>query len=365
MDVETKLDLALRAPTQELVTREDLKILFETNSAPTHYQGFEISGLLHIGTLLVSGSKINDLHQAGVKTQVFLADWHSVINHKLGGDWDAIHSAAKYFAEGFKTFCPGVKTVLGSDLYHGNDAYWKNVVTFASHMTLARTLRTMTILGRSESDKLDLGQFLYAPMQGVDIHEIGADIAHAGMDQRKINMLSREVFPKMGWKPPVALHHELVPGLTEPEPVTAKTDGETMNAKIESVVTAKMSKSKPDSAILIHDSKQEIARKLARAYCPPASADPSTNPVLAFARLLFFRGEEKEFQVERDAKFGGDFVANSYPELENAYTSGRLHAADLKAGVAIAINDLVEPVRSHFEKKPELLAVFKGTQVTR
>ena len=33
------------------------------------------------------------------------------------------------------------------------------------------------------------------------------------MDQRNIHMLVREIFPKMNWKVPVAVHHKLLPGL--------------------------------------------------------------------------------------------------------------------------------------------------------
>ena len=53
-------------------------------------------------------------------------------------------------------------------------------------------------------------------MQAVDIHSLNVDIAHAGMDQRKIHMLVREIFPKMKWRVPVAIHHKLLPGLSKP-----------------------------------------------------------------------------------------------------------------------------------------------------
>jgi len=36
-------------------------------------------------------------------------------------------------------------------------------------------------------------------------------------------------------------------------------------------VEAKMSKSKPDSAVYMHDSPQEIQRKIKNAFCPPES----------------------------------------------------------------------------------------------
>ena len=91
------------------------------------------------------------------------------------------------------------------------------LVKFTKHMSIARTMRTLTIMGRSENEeKIDLAKLLYPPMQAVDIHSLDVDIAHAGMDQRKIHMLVREIFPKMKWKVPVAVHHKLLPGLTKP-----------------------------------------------------------------------------------------------------------------------------------------------------
>jgi len=143
-----------------------------------------------------------------------LAQLHKQTN--LKGDWEKILSATRYYEKAFKFFCPGVEVVIGSELYHNNDTYWRNLLRFSKHMTLSRTLRCMTIMGRSENEKLDLSQYFYPPLQATDIHEIGADIPHGGMDQRKAHILAREVFPKMGWKKPVAVHHHVLMGITEP-----------------------------------------------------------------------------------------------------------------------------------------------------
>ncbi len=355
MDVETRLELALRPPTQEVVEKDELRALFETKREPVHYIGLEISGMLHVGSLLLNGFKINDLKNAGCRTQVFLADWHSVINSKLGGDWEKIRAAAKYYEEAFRFFCPGVEISLGSELYHENDGYWKDVVAFSKNLTLKRATRCLTIMGRNENETLDLAKYFYVPMQGVDIKHLGVDIAHAGMDQRKIHMAAREVFPKMGWKKPVALHHYLLSGLTEPP----KASGE---GKEDEVYESKMSKSKPDSAIFIHDSPVEIRRKMAKAYCPPSA---EKNPVLEMARFVAFREEGAVLEVERPQKFGGDVVFDSYAALEKAYLEKKLHAMDLKNAVGSALDAALEPVRAHFEKKPELLNVFAEARVTR
>ncbi|WP_231434059.1 hypothetical protein [Candidatus Nanopusillus massiliensis] len=47
-----------------------------------HYIGYEISGYVHLGTAVVSGYKLIDFMNFA-ETEVFLADWHSVINNTL------------------------------------------------------------------------------------------------------------------------------------------------------------------------------------------------------------------------------------------------------------------------------------------
>ncbi|HLC47844.1 MAG TPA: tyrosine--tRNA ligase [Candidatus Norongarragalinales archaeon] len=354
MDVETRLEMAIRPPTAEIVAREELKELLEVNSHPTHYIGLEISGKLHLGSLLINGFKVNDLTKAGFKTQVFLADWHSVINNKLEGDWEKIGLASKYYEEAFKFFCPGAKIVRGTELYKGNDEYWRDVISFSKHMTLARATRCLTIMGRSERDSLELAQYFYPSMQGIDIKHLSADVAHAGMDQRKIHMVAREVFPKLGLKKPIALHHHLIPGLTEPP----KAEGDD---KEEKVAAAKMSKSLPSSAIFIHDTEKEISDKLKKAYCPSGTEG---NPVLEIAKYLIFH-ENKTFSISRDGKYGGDMEFGSYDELEKAYLAKTLHAMDLKSAVSLELNRIIEPIRGHFKGKENLLGVFEKAEITR
>ena len=90
MDVTEKVDLIAKPPTEEIVTKDELLELLKTNSKPKHYIGLEISGFLHLGSLLSTGFKINDFIKAGVNCTVFLADWHTLLNDKLGGDFENI-----------------------------------------------------------------------------------------------------------------------------------------------------------------------------------------------------------------------------------------------------------------------------------
>ena len=358
MDLETKIDLIKKPPTEEILVEEELRELLQTNEHPGHYQGFEISGLLHLGNLIVSGFKINDFLKAGINCQIFLADWHSFINNKFAGDWDKILSASKYYEEAFKFFCPGAKIVLGSDLYHNNDDYWRNLLRFAKHMTLHRTLRCMTIMGRCESDKLDLSQYFYASMQAVDVKEIGAEMPHGGMDQRKAHVLAREIYPKMGWKKPIAIHHHVLMGIAEPVKLESQD-------KLEQVIASKMSKSKPWTAIFIHDTEKQIKEKLRKAWCPERQAD--MNPVLELAEHVVFH-ENKTFKIERPAKFGGTIEFGSYSELAKAYCQGSLHPQDLKNAVADEISKIIRPIREYFETNKqaiEHLEIVRQAQITR
>jgi tyrosyl-tRNA synthetase len=358
LDLEKKIELICRPPTEEILVEEELQQLLQTNEHPAHYQGFEISGLLHLGNLVVSGFKINDFLRVGIKCQVYLADWHSFINNKFGGDWNKILSASKYYAEAFRFFCPGAKIVVGSELYHNNDEYWQNLLRFSKHMTLSRSLRCMTIMGRSESEKLDLSQYFYAPMQALDVKEIGADIPHGGMDQRKAHVLAREIFPKMGWAKPVAVHHHVLMGIAEPVKLKTKD-------KLEQVIASKMSKSKPWTAIFIHDTDKQISEKLQKAWCPEKLVE--MNPLLDIAKHVVFH-ENKLFKIERPAKFGGTVEFENYNELEKAYAQGNLHPQDLKNAVAGEISRIINPIRRYFEtdkQAKEHLETLKQAQVTR
>ncbi|HIJ08422.1 TPA: tyrosine--tRNA ligase [Candidatus Bathyarchaeota archaeon] len=358
MDLEEKMELICRPPTEEVLMIEEMRQLLETNEHPGHYIGFEISGMLHLGNFIVSGFKINDLLKAGIRCRVFLADWHSFINNKFGGDWNKILSATKYYERAFKFFCPGVEVIVGSELYHNNDAYWRNLLKFSKHMTLNRTLRCMTIMGRSENEKLDLSQYFYPPLQATDIHEIGADIPHGGMDQRKAHILAREIFPKMEWKKPVAVHHHVLMGIAEP--IKLETPD-----KLEQVIASKMSKSKPWTAIFIHDKPEEIKDKLKRAWCPEKTVD--MNPILEIAKHVIFH-ERKSLKIQRPSKFGGAVEFERFEELEEAYAQGNLHPMDLKNSVADEIARILEPIRKYFEtdkEAAECLDVVRKTKVTR
>ncbi len=89
MDIHDKINLIKRG-TEEILTEGDLLHFLETGVPLNHYIGFEISGKIHLGTGLICMAKVKDFIDAGINCSIFLADWHSWINDKLGGNMDKI-----------------------------------------------------------------------------------------------------------------------------------------------------------------------------------------------------------------------------------------------------------------------------------
>ncbi len=357
MDLETRLGL-IKGIAEEIITEEELRNLLQTNDHPVAYDGFEPSGRPTIAQGILRAITINKLVKAGVKFKMLAADWHGWANNKMGGDLEKIQITGDFLIEVWKAcgISDKVEFKRSSDLIYGKD-YWKTVLQIARHTTVQRMVRCAQIMGRSESEALSSAQIIYPAMQCADIFELGCDITQLGMDQRKVNVLAREIGPSLGfWKPVVISHHMLM-GLQAPPPGNISAE--------ERAIAMKMSKSKPDTAIFMDDTEEEIKRKISKAYCPEKQVEQ--NPIMEYCKYIVF-GKLKTFEIERPKKFGGNLEISSYPELENIYKQGKLHPMDLKNSVAIEINELMIPTRKHFEKNrkaSELLEKVKNFQVTR
>jgi tyrosyl-tRNA synthetase len=377
MEVETVLRFIKKLPTEEVLTEDRLVEYLTQGIALKHYIGYEISGYVHLGTGPLSMSKVADFQKAGIDVTVFLADYHSWINKKLGGDLSTIRKVAGgYFKEALKQSLKivggnpdNVKFILGSELYEKKGIeYLETILKISMNTSLSRIKRSLTIMGRKEGEVVDFAQLLYPPMQVADIFALGVNLAHGGMDQRKAHVIALEVGEKVAGYKPVAIHHHLLIGMHISESIRekilkAKKEG---NRELleEGIIDIKMSKSKPESAIFIHDSPEDIKRKIERAYCPPKEVE--LNPILEIANYILLRGKEKEFEII-NAKTGERRVYTSYAQLENEYKEGKIHPADLKNTVANELIKLLEPAYKHFTEGPgkKYLEEMREIKITR
>ena len=125
---------------------------------------------------------------------------------------------------------------------------------------------------------------------------------------------------------------------------------------------AKMSKSKPDSAIFITDSEEDIRRKLKAAFCPARQVE--NNPVLDICRHVIFPSMGV-LKISRPAKYGGDLEIKSIEELSGLHAGDGLHPADLKTGVAAALVEILAPVRGYFVEHPQNLKKVQSLIASR
>ncbi|HVM44340.1 MAG TPA: tyrosine--tRNA ligase [Candidatus Thermoplasmatota archaeon] len=369
MDVEERLQL-IREVGEEIVTEEELRALLAAKPRPVCYDGFEPSGRIHIAQGVLRAINVNKMTRAGCTFKMFVADWHAWANNKMGGDLERIQTVGKYFVEVWRAAgmdLENVKFVWASE-FVTDEAYWKKVMNIARDSSLDRVLRTTQIMGRSDKDKLSASQILYPCMQAADIFHLEADITQLGMDQRKVNMLAREVAPKYGYAKPVVVSHHMLMGLQAPP--TGEMDA------AERATAMKMSKSNPDSAIFMTDAPADVERKMKNAYCPAKQA--AENPVLEYFRYIVFQRHwldpaaakpgESPIVIERPEKFGGNATYDTYAALEADFVEGKVHPMDLKKAASRYVNEVLQPTRERFEKDEKARALKEQVdawQVTR
>jgi tyrosyl-tRNA synthetase len=358
MNITEKLELAKQVG-EEIIEVQELKDLLESGEQLIAYDGFEPSGQIHIAQGILRAINVNKMINAGVKFKMLVADWHAMANNKMGGDLEKIQTVGKYFIEVWKASgmdLSGVEFIWASDMVKDPD-YWKLVLQVAKTNSLKRFIRTAEIMGREESMDLSAAQIIYPCMQAADIFTLGAKITELGMDQRKVNMLAREIGPQLGYWKPVVISHHMLMGLGTPASNTAD--------KVARTIALKMSKSKPDSSIFMTDSAEDITRKINKAYCP--EGEVKENPIFEYCKYILFEKFDS-IKIERPEKFGGNLELRSYDELVKIYSEKQLHPQDLKQAVSKLLDELLQPIRQHFQTDPEakaLLEKVQSYQVTR
>ena len=313
----------------EVVTPGEAELL-DPKSA-TAYIGFEPSGYPHIATGILWTMKIKEVASAGVHVTVLLADLHSQINDKLGGDLEKIQKSGRMIEQCMKAYrLPGnVEFKWATDLCNERE-YWSTLLKVAKNSTLPRLKRALPIMGRTEEDAdSDFSKFIYPLMQVTDIIYSGFDIAMGGMDQRHAHMLQRDIAERMGRKKAVSVHGNLLGSL--------RGTGRMEPFK-------KMSKSDSDSAIFMTDDPGEVERKISSAFCPIRQIDG--NPVVDILRYIIMPYTEGGVEIQRPPAKGGAISFMNFDEFREPYERGEIHPMDLKKAVVLGLNSLMDPGRN-------------------
>ena len=308
------------------------------------YVGFEPSGKAHIGWKVLS-LQLKRMLEADANVLIFLADWHAWVNDKFGGNMEDIQQTAVYMEETFRALLdhpeegdgPGqLRFYWASQLMDSGD-YWARVLRCSKGATLPKVRKTFTIMGRDEaSSDHDLSKFYYPAMQAADIFELNIDVAIGGMDQRKAHMFMRDMASKWNWEKATCLHTPILSSL--------KASGVRMDS-----FDHKMSKSDPNGALLLHDTLEQVQKKMKKAYLDP---EDEHSPVYELAEHVVFP-EFGQILVTPNPKFGEPSTWDNLDSFKAAVMDGTLHPFDAKMGVAAGVAAGLSSIAEHFEQNPE------------
>lgn len=322
---------------KELIMRNVIEVIEESELDALKkgrvYCGYETSGAVHIGTM-VTVQKLSEFQKAGLDVTVLFADLHTLLNMKGEEEW--IEKMVEYWKHCFIALGLDPKKthfVKGSE-FQLKPEYIHDVLELGTNITVNRATRSMQDIAR-DLEHAHVSQMMYPIMQAVDIKHLKADITYGGIEQRKIHMLAREELDKLGYKKPICIHTPLIVSLGGPE--------------------TKMSSSKPETIIAVHEDPKSIENKIKKAFCPAGQTE--NNPILDVFKFFIFAKNDKVV-IERPEKFGGNLEFNSYEELEKAFKDG-LHPMDLKSACSQYLIEYLKPVREYFKKKPNVLKVLK------
>jgi tyrosyl-tRNA synthetase len=349
-----RYDLMVRH-TAEIVTEKDLKTSLKNRKRIRGYIGVEPSGIFHIGWMIWV-RKLKELMDAGIEMTFLEATWHAWINDKFGGKMESIQACATYIEHCLKALginMEALKLVKAEETINDPN-YWALLLKVAKQLSLARVKRATTIMGRKEKEaNIDFSKLIYPAMQVSDIFYLDLDICLGGTDQRKAHILAREVANKLDRKKPVGIHTFLLTGLKGFGKMTDKK-----RLAQEAIVDVKMSKSKPETCIFIHDDEETIRKKIQNAYCPPNQVE--YNPVIEINRHILFTEPDFKLEIERPTKYGGSIVLETYEELFQRYRKGEVHPSDLKEATVTSLNRILTPLRNYFEKNSQARELYNS-----
>lgn len=308
-------DLLTRT-TEEIGPDGTIEGILEDPESHSAYVGFEPSGDLHIGHLVVA-QKMIDLQKLGIDVTILLADLHATLNGK--GELDEVQYMGDQMVEAFMEFgLDKDKTnfVFGTD-FQDNLEYQMDVQDLSQNVTLSRARRAMSDIG---SDQEKVSNILYPVMQAVDIDYLDVDIAVGGMEQRKVHMLARDTLPSIGADKPMYIHTPLIEDLGGDDSKMSTSTGVSISTS---------------------DSPEDIREAVDSAFCPPATEqEGKENPIVQIAEFLVFP-RLGSVEVSRPEEYGGDVPFDDIVDLKESVDSGELHPNDLKSGVADALVEIL------------------------
>ncbi|KAG8506881.1 Tyrosine--tRNA ligase, cytoplasmic [Galemys pyrenaicus] len=315
----------LLLPQQEVLGEEKLKEILKERELKV-YWGTATTGKPHVA-YFVPMSKIADFLKAGCEVTILFADLHAYLDN-MKAPWELLELRTSYYENVIKAMLESIgvpleklRFVKGTD-YQLSKEYTLDVYRLSSVVTQHDAKKAGAEVVKQVEHPL-LSGLLYPGLQALDEEYLKVDAQFGGVDQRKIFTFAEKYLPALGYSKRAHLMNPMVPGLTG----------------------SKMSSSEEESKIDLLDRKEDVKKKLKKAFCEPGNVE--NNGVLSFIKHVLFP-LKSEFVILRDEKWGGNKTYTAYLDLEKDFADEVVHPGDLKNSVDIALNKLLDPIREKF-----------------
>lgn len=292
---EEKLHLITRN-LQEVLGEEKLKEILKERELKV-YWGTATTGKPHVA-YFVPMSKIADFLKAGCEVTILFADLHAYLDN-MKAPWELLELRTSYYENVIKAMLESIgvpleklKFVKGTD-YQLSKEYTLDVYRLSSVVTQHDAKKAGAEVVKQVEHPL-LSGLLYPGLQALDEEYLKVDAQFGGVDQRKIFTFAEKYLPALGYSKRVHLMNPMVPGLTG----------------------SKMSSSEEESKIDLLDRKDDVKKKLKKAFCEPGNVE--NNGVLSFIKHVLFP-LKAEFVILRDEKWGGNKTYTAYSDLEKDF----------------------------------------------
>lgn len=341
-DPEAQYELITRN-LQEVLNPQIIKNVLENEKRPLKvYWGTAPTGKPHCG-YFVPMIKLAHLLKAGCELTVLLADLHAFLDN-MKAPLEVVQHRAKYYELVIKAILRSINVpieklhfVVGLS-YQLSPKYTMDIFRLANKVSQNDAKRAGADVVKQVANPL-LSGLIYPLMQALDEEFLGVDVQFGGVDQRKIFVLAEENLEALGYKKRAHLMNSMVPGLGQ---------------------GGKMLALDPNLKIDLLEEPNVVKKKIKSAFCEPGNV--KDNGLLSFIEFVLVPiyelkhpGEEFKFPISRPEKFGGDITYSSFESIKSDFAEEKLFPADLKSGVADAINGLLAPIRESLLNDPEFV----------
>ena len=347
------------------------------------YWGTATTGRIHLG-YFVQFIKIADYLKAGCYVKILFADLHGFLDN-MKSTLEQLKWRTKYYELVIKAVLQSMNIdisklefVVGSS-FQLTPKYQLDVYSLMSMTTLSDAKHSGADVVK-QSDNPKLTSLVYPLLQVLDEEYLDVDAEASGVDQRKIFMYGRKFMPKLGYRKRHYFMTPMVSGLrfekSKEEIDLNKHDlrvelSSLLNTQMsekdflksvkkiieknkneKNIQDTKMSSSNIDSKIDLLDTHNQLRKKVHKAYCLPNDImDNSLIVLLETVILPVLEFKKQRFCINRPEEYGGVTTFQSIDEVKRQFTRGELHPQDLKLGIADALNDIINPIRTLFSNE--------------